>query len=112
MARCFDDLTQDLEDGLPPQPRNLAEQLALHLMLEDTELLHTDQADFLEESTQDLPQSRHDYDFNTLYSTLFEDDDHAGLIGHSKPEPQGKLEYLFDPFYENEDRDPNRGFRR
>lgn len=22
-----------------------------------------------------------------------------------------KLEFLFDPFYENEDRDPNRGFR-
>ena len=55
MARCFDDLTQDLEDDLLPQPRNLAEQLALHLMFEDTELLHTDQADFLEESTHDLP---------------------------------------------------------
>jgi hypothetical protein len=112
IARCFDDLTQDIEDGLTPQPCDLAEQLALQLMLDDAELLHADQEDFLAESTQELPVSRHDYDFATLYSVLFEDDDHAGLIGLSEPELPGALDFLFEPFIEDEVRDPERGFRR
>lgn len=112
MARCFDDLTQDLEDGLAPQPRDLAEQLALQLMLDDTELLHEDQDDFLAEATQELPVSRHDYDFATLYSVLFDDDDHAGLVGLSGPVLPGALDFLFEPFIEGEVRDPDRGFRR
>ena len=112
MARCFDDLTQDLEDGLPPQLHDLAEQLALHLMIDDAELLHTDQADLLEESTHDLPSSRHDYDFATLYDVLFEDHDHTGILEHSKPKPPGQLDFLFEPFRHDQVRDPARGFRR
>jgi hypothetical protein len=109
MARCFDDLTADLDNGEPPQLHNLAEQLALHLMIDDADARHTDDLDTPDEL---LPTSDYDYDFAPLYDVLFEDDDHVGLLEQQRTEPRGQLDYLFDPFYNNEARDPDRGFRR
>lgn len=110
MARCFDDLVADLHDGEPPALHNLAEQLALHLMIDRAEEFHTDQPELLD-ALRLLPTSPHDYDFDTLFEVLFEDHDHIGYLDHPHA-PGTTLDDLFDPFQPDHDRDPDRGFRR
>jgi hypothetical protein len=109
MARCFDDLTNDLDNGEWPQPHNLAEQLALHLMIDDA--AEAQDTDDLGTPEQLLPQSRFDNDFDSLYHVLFDDTDHTGLLQPQTPHPPGQLDYLFEDFHNMEDRDPHRGYR-
>jgi hypothetical protein len=109
MARCFDDLTHDLDNGEWPQPRNLAEQLALHLVIEYAEPREPDDVETIE---QLLPESPFDYEFDNLFDVLFEDTDHEGLLRQQPPQPPGTFDYLFDAFHDEDERDPQRGFRR
>ncbi|GAA1024952.1 MULTISPECIES: hypothetical protein [Amycolatopsis] len=112
MARVFDDLTNDLQDGVEPHPLDMAEQVALDLMIREAEGL-LDDPDVIESFVQGLPETRYDNEFDNLYDALFEDTDHIGLLysDQSSAAP-GELEFLFEPFYDGEERDPNRGFRR
>ncbi|NBH10345.1 hypothetical protein [Amycolatopsis sp. SID8362] len=112
MARIFDDLTDDLQDGVEPRPLDMSEQIALDLMIQEAEVLFED-PDVIDSFVQGLPETRYDYDFNSLYDALFEDMDHIGLLSSKNgPNAPGELEFLFEPFYDGEQRDPNRGFRR
>jgi len=112
MARVFDDLADDLQDGVEPHPLDLAEQLALDLMIREAEALSED-PDMIDSIVEGLPETRYDYAFESLYDVLFEDTDHIGLLySTSQSEAPGALEFLFEPFYDGEQRDPDRGFRR
>ncbi|OKI24717.1 hypothetical protein A6A25_34495 [Saccharothrix sp. CB00851] len=112
MARAFDDLVDDLHDGVEPRPHDMAEQIALDLIIQDAEAMHTD-SDMLNDLDQGLPDTPYDYDFDVLYDLLFEDTDHIGYLSSKHaPAAPGELEYLFERFYSLEERDPNRGFRR
>lgn len=113
VARAFDDLVGDLRDGTDPRPHDMVEQIALDLLISDAEAMHSD-ADMTAEFAEGLPETPYDYDFDSLYDVLFEDADHSGYLS-SKHDPAapGELEYLFERFYSlEEQRDPNRGFRR
>jgi hypothetical protein len=113
LARAFDDLTAELDDGLRPRPRNMAEQVALHLMIDEAEALHTDPLGVLDTFGHDLPETPYDYDFDVLYTALFQDDDHTTYLDPvDLPAAPGTLDTLFDPFHADDDRDPDRGFRR
>jgi hypothetical protein len=114
MARCFDDLVADLRNGLRPEPRNIAEELALHLMIERADVYHTDEPELLESYEPLIPATRHDNDFLVLIDTLLVDADHFGYLDHTDiPAAPGTLDdELFTPFQDDHDRDPNRGYRR
>lgn len=124
LARAADDLAGDLECGRWPIPRCNAEELILHLAIEDAEAAVADQEDI--ESQRDLPEYEDDYDWDMCSQILFQDNDvrllyencadgiedrdgdlniHLG-IGDLRP---GNW---FTFFNNVEPRDPNRGFRR
>ncbi|MFT7841099.1 IS3 family transposase [Saccharothrix sp. BKS2] len=112
MARAFDDLVDDLHDGVEPRPHDMAEQIALDLIIQDAEAMHTD-ADMLNTFDQGLPNTPYDYDFDSLYDLLFEDSDHIGYLSSKRaPAAPGELEHLFEQFCSLDERDPDRGFRR
>jgi hypothetical protein len=91
----------------------MAEQVALHLMIDEAEALHTDPLGVLDTFGHDLPETPYDYDFDVLYTALFQDDDHTTYLDPvDLPAAPGTLDTLFDPFHADDDRDPDRGFRR
>ncbi|MFD5620075.1 hypothetical protein [Streptomyces yangpuensis] len=108
MARAFDDLAGDLVDGHWPAPSCTAEEMALHLAVQDVPV-HLD--DLCEDDDHHtLPRHRDDYD---LSHPLFRNEDvlmlfHADLTG---PAGLGRAAW-FTPFDSLRARNPRRGFRR
>ncbi|MFJ6784160.1 hypothetical protein [Streptomyces yangpuensis] len=108
MARAFDDLADDLADGHWPHPSCTAEEMALHLAVQDVPA-HLD--DLREDDDHHtLPQHRDDYD---LSHPLFRNEDvlmlfHTDLTG---PAGLGRAAW-FTPFDARRARNPRRGFRR
>ncbi|MFF3601686.1 hypothetical protein [Kitasatospora indigofera] len=125
-ARAADDLADDLEHGRWPQPTCTAEELALHLALDDA----GDQVDELGATEADahvaLPTHRDDYDFDACTDMFFQDTDVLMLYNprfDGIEDPDGdtnrqlrmgdlRAAAWFEPFGNTNTRDPHRGFRR
>ncbi|MFJ3975812.1 hypothetical protein [Streptomyces sp. NPDC090021] len=108
MARAFDDLAGDLVDGHWPAPSCTAEEMALHLAVQDVPV-HLD--DLREDDDHHtLPQHRDDYD---LSHPLFRNEDVLTLFHTDLTDPAalGRAAW-FTPFDSHRARNPRRGFRR
>ncbi len=125
LARAFDDLTGDLEHGRWPQPSCTAEEMALHLAIEDAPS-YLDDIDTRDTAHGKLPEHRDDYDWDACSDLFFQDHDvlmlfDARLDGIEDPDGDvnqhlgmGDLRAAawFEPFGYPDARDPERGFRR
>ncbi|MFB8170325.1 hypothetical protein [Kitasatospora purpeofusca] len=130
-ARAVDDLADDLEHGRWPRPTCTAEELALHLAIDDAR----DRADELgddSDGTGDgthsaLPTHRDDYDFDACTDMFFQDTDvlmlYSGARFDGIEDPDGdanrrlgvgdlRAQAWFEPSGNVKARDPHRGFRR
>ncbi|MEU7108213.1 hypothetical protein ABZ951_24685 [Streptomyces sp. NPDC046215] len=126
MARCFDDLADDIEVGNWPLPTCTGEEMAMHLALDHASSMVTDEPDLVTELVKGLPEEPGDYDWELCMTTFLEDTDVLFLY---EPWSQGiedphsplnqhlgiaglEADRWFKPFYEGRARDPERGFRR
>ncbi|MET8626309.1 hypothetical protein ABZW30_21570 [Kitasatospora sp. NPDC004669] len=129
-ARAADDLADDLERGHWPRPTCTAEELALHLAIDDA----GDSADELGDDSDGtghgtrstLPVHRDDYDFGACTDMFFQDTDVLMLYSSrfdGIEDPDGdanrqlgvgdlRAQAWFEPFGNVTVRDPHRGFRR
>ena len=124
MARAFDDLIDDLEDGRLPQPTCIAEEMALHLAIEDAPS-YLDDIDTRDPEHSEMPEHRDDYDWDACSDLLFQDHDVLMLfdarldgIEDSNGDVNQRLGVgdlrpaaWFEPFGHPPVRDPERGFR-
>ena len=112
-ARAFEDIARDIEDGKLPEPRNMAEEIALHLSLEQASDIVSENSEELELFAGGMPTSRFDFDFDLLHNALFQDKDYeVAYLDNTNPVEPGGLDRWFDDFGGSESRDPNRGFHR
>jgi hypothetical protein len=112
-ARAFEDIARDIEDGQEPDPHNMAEEIALHLVLDAAAGIVADEASELELFTGGMPKSRFDFDFDLLHDVLYQDKDYEiAYIGNRTIAKPGDLEEWFEDFQTPAPRDPERGFRR
>jgi hypothetical protein len=126
VARACEDLSQDLSAGHWPVPRNNAEEMALHLAIEDAPDYLDEAEDSEDERHSALPKHPDDYAWDKCSDLFFQDHDilmlfDEGLDGFENPSTDinkhfrvGDLrpEAWFKFFNNVEPRDPNRGFRR
>ena len=126
-TRSYDDLAADLAAGDWPLPTCPAEELALHLILEDAPSAVEDGWTGLDAATLDsLPVDPGDFDWNALPDVLFQDTDilhlfEPGLDGIDDPHDPANAEMAmgdyrpsawFENFANMQPRDERRGFRR
>jgi len=126
-ARSYDDLASDLAAGNWPLPTCPAEELALHLILEDVPSAAEDGWAGLDEATLDsLPKEPGDFDWDAMLDVLFQDTDilhlfEPGLDGIDNPHDALNAEMAmgdyrpsawFQNFANMQPRDERRGFRR
>ncbi|RKN75229.1 sel1 repeat family protein [Streptomyces klenkii] len=126
MARCFDDLANDIEAGNWPLPTCTGEEMAMHLALEHASAMVRDEPDFVAALVKSLPEDSQDYDWDLCMTLFLEDTDVLFLY---EPWSQGiedpdsllnqhlgianlQADRWFEPFREDKTRDPGRGFRR
>ncbi|MGW1249523.1 hypothetical protein [Streptomyces sp. NPDC002535] len=124
MARAFDDLAADLAKGNWPNPTCTAEEMALHLAIEDAPTYLEDRP--AQDDHNSLPEHEDDYSWDSCSDLLFQDHDvlmlfHSKFTGIEDPDHPanqfmgvGDLREAawFDPFDNRGIRDPRRGFRR
>ncbi|OPC79548.1 hypothetical protein B4N89_00025 [Embleya scabrispora] len=125
MARAFDDLADDLERGTWPQPSCTAEEMALHLAIEDAPS-YLDDIDESNDAHGRLPEHEDDYDWDMCSDLFFQDHDVLMLFNarfDGIEDPAGEVNQhfgigdlrrnnWFEPFGNTPARDPGRGFRR
>ncbi|WYB29909.1 hypothetical protein V6574_07010 [Streptomyces sp. SM1P] len=126
MARCFDDLADDIAADRWPQPTCTGEEMAVHLALAEASYMAEDEPELVAEFVKGLPAGQNDYDWGLCLDVFLEDTDVLFLY---EPWAQGvedpdhtvgrmlgvanlEAEDWFTPFREEETRDPERGFRR
>ncbi|MGH3251443.1 MAG: hypothetical protein ACRDOI_35260 [Trebonia sp.] len=126
VARACEDLSQDLAAGHWPSPRNNAEEMALHLAIEDAPDYLEMAEDSGDEKHKALPEYPDDCTWDQCSSLFFQDHDvlmlfDESLDGFEDPSTDinkhfrvGDLrpEAWFKFFNNMKPRDPNRGFRR
>ncbi|MBF9073908.1 hypothetical protein [Streptacidiphilus fuscans] len=117
MARAFDDLADDLDQGRWPQPACTAEEMALHLAIEEA-------PGYLEQVREDkdnahhaMPEHENDYDWDACSDEFFQDTDVLMLfdpaLAHlGEPGSDLAADAWFEPFGNTSARAPERGFRR
>ncbi|MFE2554362.1 hypothetical protein ACFXGI_38525 [Streptomyces sp. NPDC059355] len=124
MARAFDDLAGDLAKGNWPHPTCTAEELALHLAVEDAPMYLEDREEGDDHNS--LPEHEDDYSWDSCSDLLFQDHDvlmlfHTKFSGIEDPENptnqsmgEGDLREAawFTACDNRSIRDPRRGFRR
>ena len=124
MARAFDDLADDLNKGRWPEPTCTAEEMALHLAIEDAPTYLEDRPADDEHHT--LPRHEDDYSWDACSDLLFQDHDVlmlfdaslAGIEAPGNPANQRlgagdlRVDSWFEPFDNGVARNPQRGFRR
>ncbi|MFE6942209.1 hypothetical protein [Streptomyces chartreusis] len=124
MARAFDDLATDLARGRWPEPTCTAEEMALHLAIEDAPNYLQDQLE--PDGHHTLPEHGDDYSWDSCSDLLFQDHDvlmlfNSKLSGIADPEDPAnqsmgvgdlRVSAWFAPFGSHSVRDPRRGFRR
>ena len=126
-ARSYDDLASDLAAGSWPLPTCPAEELALHLILEDAPPAVQDGWTGLDEAACDsLPGHPGDFGWDAMPDVLFQDTDilhlfEPGLDGIDDPHDALNAEMAmgdyrpsawFENFANMQPRDERRGFRR
>lgn len=126
VARACDDLARDLACGDWPMPRNNAEEIVLHLAIEDGPDRLAEKEDAGIEEHGVFPQHGDDYDWDLCSEVLFQDHDvlmlyDESLDGIEDPGSDANV-YLrmgdlrpgawFEYFNNAEPRDASRGFRR
>ena len=126
VARACDDLAGDLACGDWPLPRNNAEEIVLHLAIEDGPDCLEEKEDAGDEEHDALPRHGDDYDWGMCSEVLFQDHDvlmlyDESLDGIEDPGSEANV-YLrmgdmrpgawFEYFNNVEPRDVSRGFRR
>lgn len=93
LLRAFEELTDQLTNGIRPWPSTLAEQMCLYLMISHgTELA----CSVGEVFNVGLPYSDYDYYFDRLYDTLLLDDEHMFVIDTVKPVSRPDLVFDFE----------------
>ncbi|WP_052757780.1 hypothetical protein [Streptomyces yangpuensis] len=108
MARAFDDLAGDLAGGHWPEPSCTAEEMALHLAVQDVPVHLEDLCE--EDDHHTLPHHRDDYD---LSHPLLRNEDVLMLFRSDLTGPAGLGRAAwFTPFDPRRTRNPRRGFRR
>jgi hypothetical protein len=126
VGRACEDLAQDLAAGDWPRPRCTAEEMAMHLAIQDAPTYLEIWQDGGDKRHESLPEHRNDYDWHMCSQVLFEDHDvlmlyNARLDGFEDPDSDLNREYgvgdlrpaaWFKTFAHLEPRDPHRGFRR
>ncbi len=126
VARACDDLADDLARGDWPTPRNNAEEIVLHLAIEDGPDCLQEREDVEDEEHGTLPRHADDYDWGMCSEVLFQDHDvlmlYDGSLDGIEDPGSDANEYLsmgdlrpgawFDYFNNVEPRDASRGFRR
>ncbi|WP_248965833.1 hypothetical protein [Sphaerisporangium perillae] len=115
MARSFEDIARDLEEGRLPFPTCLSEEIALYRSIKYAKHLAEDENSF-EEELEELPKSYYDFDWIWLEEIFFEDLDFLELFGPEDkkifaPKNLRNLHYWFGPFGIRK-RDRYRGFGR
>jgi hypothetical protein len=124
LARAADDLATDLEHGQWPNPRCTAEEMLLHLAIQDAEAIADDDID--DEGRQELPEYDGDYDWDLCSEMLFQDHDvllleEGWADGVEDPDSQLNQKFRigdlrpanwFQPFNNVEARPATRGHRR
>jgi hypothetical protein len=112
-ARAFEDIARDIEDGQEPDPHNMAEEIALHLVLDAAAGVVADETPELQLFTGGMPKSRFDFDFDLLHDVLYQDKDYEiAYLGNRSIAKPGDLEEWFEDFQTPAPRDPERGFHR
>jgi hypothetical protein len=126
-ARSYDDLAADLAAGDWPLPTCPAEELALHLILEDAPAAVEDGWTGLDEATLDaLPVHPDDFDWHAMPDALFQDTDilhlfEPDLDGIDDPRNAVNIQMAigdyrpsawFENFANLQPRDERRDFRR
>lgn len=126
-ARSHDDLASDLAAGGWPLPACPAEELALHLILEDAPPAVEDGWTGLDQVTlESLPEHPDDFKWDAMPDVLFQDTDilhlfEPGLDGIDDPQDALNVEMAmgdyrpsawFENFANMQSRDERRGFRR
>jgi hypothetical protein len=125
-GRTCEDLAEDLAAGDWPRPRCTAEEMAMHLAIQDAPTYLEMWQDGGDKRHASLPEHRNDYDWHMCSQVLFEDHDvlmlyDASLDGFEDPGGDVNREYgvgdlravaWFKPFAHLDPRDPSRGFRR
>lgn len=122
-APAFSDLATDLEGGRWPLPRCIAEEVALHLVLERADGMASEST--VETRVLGLPEHEDDFDWDMCSEVFFQDHDFkllydASFDGIEAPGSQPphlgmgdmRVAAWFNPFDNVEPRDPARGFRR
>ncbi|MFD0363572.1 hypothetical protein ACFQZZ_19155 [Nocardia sp. GCM10030253] len=98
LARCFDNLVDDLERGDYPLPRSMAEEIALWSMLADARTACDELDEMQPASIRDLPESEYDYNFQDLEEALYQDHDFHGLLYPDQNFMGLRLDEIFEPF--------------
>ena len=125
-ARSCDDLADDLAAGRWPEPGCTAEEMALHLAIDDAPGYEELAQDNEQSAHHGLPERDDDYDWDACGDLLFQDTDVLMLFDASLDgieDPEGEINQAlgmanlqakewFDPFDNTGRRDPERGFRR
>lgn len=123
LARACDDLAGDLKRGKWPQPTCAAEEMVLHLALEDAPE-HLESGEDSPHAA--LPNHRDDYDFDACSDYFFQDDDVLWLYDSKYNEGPGEADGTvpspvppvlqpdnwFEDFLNVPPRSPERGHRR
>lgn len=126
LARCYDDLANDIRGGNLPVPLCTGEEMALHIALEHASAMTRDDDELVASLTEGLPEAPDDYDWAECKDLLFEDHDVLWLYwpwmsGTEDPDNPinvfAGVAYLrpaewFRPFRDEHTRDPERGHRR
>jgi hypothetical protein len=125
-ARACDDLTSDIEHGHLPTPRCTAEEIALHLAIQDGPSYLEEQEDTQHQDHNALPTHEDDYDWDGCSEYLFQDSDalmlyNSALDGIEDPSTVQNKDLgvgdlrpsnWFKPFNNVQPRDQKRGLRR
>lgn len=111
MAHSFEDISSDLKSGITPQPNCTAEEIALHLILDEADRITTDEPELANHFGKFLPTSPYDYGWSILHDSLFDDKDYEDYLYDKFSEKEGELDHWFNLFDDQIKRDPNREFR-
>ena len=98
MSRAYDELAKDLECGEVPEPKSMAEEIALHFMLDEADRILTDEPELADVFVGTLPASKYDYDWSALHDCLFQDKDYEGYLYVQEASPEGSLDHWFELF--------------
>jgi hypothetical protein len=124
LARSCDDLRADIEEGFWPEPSCRAEEVVLHMAIEDAGALVLMWKDDPKHRHHLLPRFRDDYDWARCSEILFRDEGARSvfervLVGVDAvdsltelPMSDPRADTWFEVFSGEEVRDPRRGFRR